>query len=63
MLPRKEVIKRLRERGQPIKLFGESDEDTCNRLRQLEISEPDATNGIGNDFKAAMDKVNMRDII
>uniref|UniRef100_A0A6G1SF55 Pre-mRNA-splicing factor 18 n=1 Tax=Aceria tosichella TaxID=561515 RepID=A0A6G1SF55_9ACAR len=58
MLPRKEVIKRLRERGQPIKLFGESDEDSYNRLRQLELSEPDATNGMGNDFKAAMDKVN-----
>jgi pre-mRNA-splicing factor 18 len=58
MLPRREVIKRLRERGQPIKLFGESDEDSYNRLRHLEISEPDATNGIGNDFQAALDKVN-----
>lgn len=58
MLSRKEVIKRLRERGEPIRLFGESDEDAYNRLRHLEISEPDATNGMGNDFKAAMDKVN-----
>lgn len=58
MLPRKEVIRRLRERAQPIRLFGESDEDAYLRLKQLEISEPDATNGMGNDFKAAMDKVN-----
>lgn len=58
MLPRKEVIRRLRERAQPIRLFGESDQDAYLRLQQLEISEPDATNGIGNDFKDAMDKVN-----
>lgn len=58
MLPRKEVIRRLRERAQPIRLFGESDEDAYLRLKQLEISEPDMSNGIGNDFKVAMDKVN-----
>lgn len=58
MLPRKEVIRRLRERAQPIRLFGETDEDAYSRLKQLEISEPDMSNGIGNDFKAAMDKVN-----
>lgn len=62
MLPRKEVIKRLRERAQPIRLFGESDEDTFIRLKQLEMNEPDMSDGIGNDFKAAMDKVN-EDII
>lgn len=58
MLPRPEVIRRLRERAQPIKLFGETDEDSYNRLKQLEISEPDASNGLGNDFMAAMDQVN-----
>lgn len=58
MLPRKEVIRRLRERGQPVKLFAESDEETYLRLKQLEISEPDLSNGVGNDYKAAMDKVN-----
>lgn len=57
MLPRKEVIRRLRERGQPIRIFGESDEDVYARLKQLELSEPDASNGTINDFKAAMDKV------
>lgn len=58
MLPRKEVIRRLRERSQPIRLFGEKDEDSYNRLKQLELSEPDITNGLGNDYKIAMDKVN-----
>ena len=27
------VIRRLRERGEPIRLFGESDEEACQRLR------------------------------
>lgn len=58
MLPRKEVIRRLRERSQPIRMFGETDEDAYNRLRQLELSEPDASTGFKNDFKIAMDKVN-----
>lgn len=58
MLPRKEVIRRLRERCQPIKLFGESDEDSYLRLKKLELNEPEPSNGLGNDYKAAMDKVN-----
>lgn len=58
MLFRKEVIRRLRERAQPIRLFGESDGDAFLRLKQLEISEPDGSNGMVNDFQAAMDKVN-----
>lgn len=58
MLPRKEVIRRLRERAQPIRLFGESDEDVYMRLKQLEMNEPDLSNGLGNDYKDAMDKVN-----
>lgn len=58
MLPRKDVIRRLRERSQPIRLFGETDEDSYLRLKQLELSEPDLSNGISHDFKTAMDKVN-----
>lgn len=58
ILPRKEVIRRLRERCQPIRLFGESDEDSYNRLKQLEISDPDQSKGVGNDYKVAMDKIN-----
>ena len=36
-IPRGEVVRRLRERGEPIRLFGESDRDVCLRLRQLEL--------------------------
>lgn len=55
VLPRNEVIKRLRERGQPIRLFGESDLDAAKRLNMIETSEPEE-NGMRNDFKLAMDK-------
>ena len=57
ILPRKEVIRRLRERGQPIMLFGESEYDAYKRLRALEVSEPEIIHGQRNDFQAAMDKV------
>lgn len=41
-LPRTEVIKRLRERGHPILLFGESELQSFKRLRRIEIQEPEA---------------------
>lgn len=41
VLPRNEVIFRLRERGEPILLFGESELDSFKRLRKCEISEPE----------------------
>lgn len=41
-LPRTEVIKRLRERGHPIWLFGESEVQSFKRLRRIEIQEPEA---------------------
>ncbi|CAF0825903.1 unnamed protein product [Rotaria sp. Silwood1] len=53
---RPDVIKKLRERNQPIRLFGESDVDSYRRLRLLEITEPELK-GQRNDFKAAMDKI------
>ena len=40
-MPANEVIRRLRERGEPIRLFGEADDDRAERLRQLEISQPE----------------------
>ena len=55
MLPRHDVIRRLRERNQPIRLFGESDLDAFKRLNQLEINESNEV-GMRNDFKAAMEK-------
>ncbi|KAL0832170.1 hypothetical protein ABMA28_001627 [Loxostege sticticalis] len=56
-LPRTEVIKRLRERGHPILLFGESEGQSFRRLRRIEIQEPEANRGLRNDFQEAMDKV------
>lgn len=41
MLPRHEVIKRLRERGEPILLYGESEIEAFKRLRKCEILEPE----------------------
>ncbi|ESO84399.1 hypothetical protein LOTGIDRAFT_132351 [Lottia gigantea] len=59
ILPRKEVIRKLRERNEPIRLFGEEDFDSYQRLKKLEVQEPDVNKGHGyeNDFKTAMDKV------
>lgn len=56
-LSRSEVIRKLRERGEPIMLFGESEKDACSRLRQLEISAPEVNRGFRNDFQEAMDEV------
>jgi pre-mRNA-splicing factor 18 len=56
-LPRSEVIRKLRERCEPILLFGESEKDACYRLRQLEISAPEVNRGFRNDFQEAMEEV------
>lgn len=40
-LPRNEVIQRLRERCEPILLFGESEVEAFRRLRRCEILEPE----------------------
>ncbi|KAL4707285.1 hypothetical protein ACJJTC_019823 [Scirpophaga incertulas] len=56
-LPRTEVVKRLRERGHPILLYGESEAQSFRRLRRIEIQEPEANRGFRNDFQEAMDKV------
>lgn len=60
--PRKEVIRKLRERGEPITLFGETHYESYLRLKKLEAQMPDASNtGVGeNDFKAAMDAVDLQ---
>ncbi|GFR29204.1 pre-mRNA-splicing factor 18 [Trichonephila clavata] len=56
-LPRKEVIRRLRERHEPILLFGETELEAFQRLRRLEILEPEVDRGFRNDFQEAMEKV------
>ncbi|RZF36342.1 hypothetical protein LSTR_LSTR008823 [Laodelphax striatellus] len=57
LLPRREVIRRLRERGEPILLFAESELDAFRRLRRCEILEPEVNKGFRNDFQEAMEKV------
>ncbi|XP_036358108.1 pre-mRNA-splicing factor 18 isoform X2 [Octopus sinensis] len=54
-----EVIRRLRDRGEPILLFGETELEAYQRLKRHETLEPDVNKGQGgqNDFKAALDKV------
>jgi pre-mRNA-splicing factor 18 len=53
--PRIDVIKKLRERNQPIRLFGEVDLDSYRRLRLLETTEPELK-GQRNDFKAGLSR-------
>ncbi|EDW39121.1 GL13914 [Drosophila persimilis] len=57
ILPRTEVIRRLRERGEPILIFGETEPEAFDRLRQCEISQPEANRGFRNDFQEAMEQV------
>ncbi|XP_036323014.1 pre-mRNA-splicing factor 18 [Rhagoletis pomonella] len=57
VLPRSEVIRRLRERGEPILIFGETEADAFHRLRQCEISQPESNRGFRNDFQEAMEQV------
>lgn len=52
-----ELIRRLREKGEPIKLFGETHEEACQRLRVIEMTSTDDDRGLRNDFKAAMDRL------
>lgn len=61
-LSRQEVVRRLRDRNEPIRLFGESDYEAFQRLRKLEITTPDINKGLRNDFKAAMDQLEQDNI-
>lgn len=56
-LSRREVLRRLRERGEPILLFGETEEESSRRLRKMEILEPEVNRGFRNDFQAALEQV------
>ncbi|ESK98277.1 pre-mrna-splicing factor 18 [Moniliophthora roreri MCA 2997] len=54
-----ETIRRLRSKGQPIRLFGESDKDRRLRLRALELIEEKGHDRQAgqNDFKKALEDV------
>lgn len=60
ILPRHEVVKRLRDRGESIMLFGEDELDAFRRLRHLEITQPEVNHGFRNDFQEAMDQVDQQ---
>lgn len=59
-LSRQEAVRRLRERGEPVRLFGESDYDAFQRLRKIEILTPEVNKGLRNDLKTAMDKIDLQ---
>lgn len=52
-IPNEEVIRRFRNRDEPIRLFAETDNLRIRRLRKLEAME-ERTEGQRNDFRAAM---------
>lgn len=47
----------MRERGEPILLYGETETEAFKRLRKLEILEPEVNRGFRNDFQAALEQV------
>lgn len=51
----KEIYRRLRARNEPVKLFNESLQETWQRLKKIEISQPDKQS-FQNDLKNAMKK-------
>ncbi|XP_060525540.1 pre-mRNA-splicing factor 18 [Cylas formicarius] len=57
ILPRQEVISRLRDRGEPVLLYGESELDAFKRLRKCELLEPEKNRGFRNDLQEAMEQV------
>ena len=50
-----EAVRRLRAKGQPIRLFGESDKDRRLRLRALELIEERSEGQQRNDFMRALE--------
>lgn len=53
-IPMSEVRKRLRDRGQPIIMFGENESQIRTRLLKLEIEQPDMKEGWKNEMQTAM---------
>ena len=63
-LPRDEMERRLRERDQPVRLFGETDTDVYARLQQNEaVATELQLKGLRNDFKTALDQVDEQYLI
>ncbi|CAG8434471.1 7362_t:CDS:2 [Scutellospora calospora] len=55
-ISQEEVIRRLRAKGQPIRLFGESDKDRKTRLRAIELIE-ERSEGQRNDFMRTLEEM------
>eukprot|EP01063_Lacrimia_lanifica_P008444 TRINITY_DN1547_c1_g1_i3.p1 TRINITY_DN1547_c1_g1~~TRINITY_DN1547_c1_g1_i3.p1 ORF type:complete len:379 (+),score=154.52 TRINITY_DN1547_c1_g1_i3:64-1200(+) len=58
-MPKQEVVKMLRERGEPVTLFGETDEGRCERLQQMmtkEVTLDDLNPMLGGSLKERMEK-------
>jgi len=58
-LPREEVVRRLREKLEPITMFGETEDEANLRMRALEIGEPDNARlrASHNNFQEALKNV------
>lgn len=52
----KEIERKLKFRGQPIRLFGETDRQRMTRLKLLEVREEDRSGGQRNDFNELLEK-------
>ena len=52
----KEIEKKLKSRGHPIRLFGENDRQRMSRLKLLEVREEDRSGGQRNDFYELLEK-------
>ena len=52
----KEIEKKLKSRGHPIRLFGESDRQRMTRLKLLEVREEELSGGQRNDFNELLGK-------
>eukprot|EP00696_Hemimastix_kukwesjijk_P018920 gnl/Hemi2/8014_TR2761_c0_g6_i1.p1 gnl/Hemi2/8014_TR2761_c0_g6~~gnl/Hemi2/8014_TR2761_c0_g6_i1.p1 ORF type:complete len:332 (+),score=79.69 gnl/Hemi2/8014_TR2761_c0_g6_i1:29-997(+) len=51
VIPRHKVIKKLRKMGEPVTLFGETDEERQARMQHLVEHETEHTEGMANDFQ------------
>ncbi|EFA76551.1 putative RNA splicing factor [Heterostelium album PN500] len=57
-LPKEQVVRKLRERGQPITYFGETDYMRAERLRLLEENEPIEYTQGDNEFQNLLKQIN-----
>jgi pre-mRNA-splicing factor 18 len=54
----REVERQLKQRGQPIRLFGETDRQRMARLKLLELREEELSGGQRNDFNELLEQEN-----